>query len=76
MAFLTDTPRPHALAALRTGWDNTRAGLRDGFRAWVESRSRMAEIARLNAKSDAELLAMGLKREDIPRHVFRDLFGF
>lgn len=28
----------------------------------------------LEAKSDAELAQMGLKREDITRHVFRDLY--
>ncbi|SLN22755.1 hypothetical protein PSA7680_00916 [Pseudoruegeria aquimaris] len=41
------------------------------FRA-AESRSRVAELERLNAKSDAELAEMGLRREDIARYVFRD----
>ena len=36
--------------------------------------ARRAEIEALEAKSDAELAAMGLRRQDIMRHVFRDLF--
>ncbi|MFW2544149.1 DUF1127 domain-containing protein [Primorskyibacter sp. 2E107] len=39
----------------------------------AESNPRMCEIERLTAKSDAELKAMGLKREDIVRHVMRDM---
>ncbi|MEL7098790.1 MAG: hypothetical protein AAGM84_08185 [Pseudomonadota bacterium] len=35
--------------------------------------ARMAEIEALNAKSDAELARLGLSREEIPSHVFRDL---
>jgi len=34
----------------------------------------MAEIDALNAKSDAELAALGTSRDDIPRYVFRDMF--
>ena len=36
--------------------------------------SRRATIEKLEAKSDAELAKMGLKRGDIPYYVFRDLF--
>lgn len=35
---------------------------------------RMRKVESLNAKSDAELAAMGLKREDIVHHVFRDMY--
>lgn len=35
---------------------------------------RIAQIEKLNAKSDAELKKIGLRREDIARHVFRDLY--
>ena len=34
---------------------------------------RLRRIEDLNAKSDAELAAMNLRRQDIPSHVFRDL---
>lgn len=35
--------------------------------------ARMDRIEALNAKSDEELFAMNLRREDIPAYVFRDL---
>ncbi|SEW28991.1 hypothetical protein SAMN05444851_2742 [Aliiroseovarius sediminilitoris] len=38
-----------------------------------ESRSRMDQIKALEARSDDELAEMGLKRENIVQHVFRDL---
>lgn len=34
--------------------------------------ARLEQVARLQTKTDAELAAMGLKREDIFRKVFRD----
>ncbi|SNR34700.1 hypothetical protein [Puniceibacterium sediminis] len=40
----------------------------------AESNGRMKAVERLNAMSDAELAARGLKREEIVRHVFRDMF--
>jgi len=36
--------------------------------------ARVAMMDKLNAKSDAELAKMGLRREDIARHVFRDIY--
>jgi uncharacterized protein YjiS (DUF1127 family) len=48
--------------------------LGQGMNAYILRKSRMPEIDALNAKTDAELAAMGLTRDDIPRHVFRDLF--
>lgn len=50
------------------------ASLGQGFNAYLVSRARLTEIQRLNAKSDRELAGMGLRREDIPRHVYRDIF--
>ena len=35
--------------------------------------ARFKELERLQSKSDAELAAMGLRREDIAQHVFRHL---
>jgi len=40
----------------------------------AEANHRLKTVERLQAKSDAELTAMGLRREDIIRHVFRDVF--
>ena len=39
-----------------------------------EANSRVRRAEALQALTDAELAAKGLKREDIPRHVFRDIF--
>lgn len=49
-------------------------GIGRGLTAFAERSSRMEQIQRLNAKSDAELAAMGLRRQDIARYVFRDVF--
>lgn len=60
---------------LRNALDLFLASAGQGFNAYIEKRARMAEMARLDAKSDEELSRMGLQRDDIPRHVFRDLIG-
>ena len=36
--------------------------------------ARLQKVERLQAKSDAELKEIGIKREDIVHHVFRDLY--
>ncbi|MGR3793855.1 hypothetical protein [Vannielia sp. SX4] len=59
--------------ALRARIDAFFATLGMGLNAYMESRSRMHQINRLNALSDKDLSAMGLTRDEIPRHVFRDL---
>ncbi|WP_300520483.1 hypothetical protein [Aliiroseovarius sp.] len=40
----------------------------------MENNSRVQMVERLNAKSDAELAEIGLKRDEIVHHVFRDLY--
>ncbi|QDC11618.1 DUF1127 domain-containing protein [Oceanicola sp. D3] len=40
----------------------------------AEANPRMKAVSRLSAMSDEELAARGLKREDIVRHVFRDIY--
>ena len=35
---------------------------------------RVQEVERLQALSDSKLAEMGLQRQDIARHVFRDMF--
>lgn len=56
--------------------DSLLAALGQGFNAYLERRARIDAIRHLNAKSDAELAAMGLTRERIPHFVFRDLMAF
>jgi len=50
------------------------AALVRGVEAHGRTASRRGAIEALEAKSDTELAAMGLRRQDIVRHVFRDLF--
>ena len=40
----------------------------------AETQSRSDRIAALEAKTDAELAAMGIERDQILHHVFRDRF--
>lgn len=68
MAFF-DTTRDSA-------FDRFFAGIGQGFNAYIERRSRRDQVERLQAKSDAELAEMGLRRDDIPRYVFRDMIGY
>ena len=40
----------------------------------ASANARMREMEHLNTRSDAQLEKMGLRREDISRHVFRDIY--
>lgn len=51
------------LRALGTGMDR-----------YIQRQSRSAQIRRLQSRSDAELARMGLRRNQIVAHVFRDRF--
>ena len=71
---LAHTTATGTKSSIRAHLDRFFAELGLGFNAYLERKSRMEQIERLNAKTDAELAEMNLKREDIPRYVFRDLF--
>jgi uncharacterized protein YjiS (DUF1127 family) len=45
-----------------------------GLVAFGQAKARADEINELNAMTDKKLASLGLRREDIARHVFRDLF--
>lgn len=45
-----------------------------GLSRIAEANWRVREAERLNAMSDAALAEKGLQREDIVRHVFKDVF--
>lgn len=53
---------------------NIFSALFTGLGRIAEANWRVREIERLNRLSDAALAEKGLKREDIPRHVFQDVF--
>lgn len=46
-----------------------------GVNPYSLRRSRMRELIQLESKSDDDLAHMGLRREDIVPHVFRDLLA-
>lgn len=46
-----------------------------GLVSMAESSSRMKSIQTLHAMDDKQLADMGLRREDIARHVFRDVYA-
>lgn len=58
---------------LRAALDTFFAELGQGFNAYLATQPKVREIERLYALTDKELAEIGLAREDIPRHVFRDL---
>ncbi|SPF79811.1 DUF1127 domain-containing protein [Pseudoprimorskyibacter insulae] len=67
---LTDT---HAVSHGNI-FSNIFAAIGRAFVHAAESNHRMQKIQYLTSLSDAELAARGIKREDIARHVFRDVF--
>ncbi len=42
--------------------------------ATAETHSRIEQVKRLDAMSDAELKARGIRRDQIVHHVFRDIY--
>ncbi|MCU0912610.1 MAG: hypothetical protein MUE98_15150 [Rhodobacteraceae bacterium] len=70
---ISDVHAGHAALAGRIAAFWSRLG------AWGESylhhMSRVDQIRRLEAKSDAELAELGLSRQAIVQHVFRDRMG-
>lgn len=61
-------------AAIREKVDAFFASIGQGMNAYMERRSRMDQINRLEAMTDAQLAKMGIRRDRIVHHVFRDLF--
>ena len=72
MAFYSDTHTPAAPSVLSRIGEFFAALARAVFTARA-AEARVHEMERLMAKSDAELAEIGLRREDIARHVFRDI---
>jgi hypothetical protein len=77
MTFLTQTGDATILPGIRASLgQNLRrffAGLGRALTTNAAMDARMHRVAVLNAKTDAELSAMNLRRADIPAYVFRDL---
>ncbi|MDP5308494.1 hypothetical protein [Paracoccus spongiarum] len=58
---------------IRQRIDAAFARIGQGLNAYVETRARRDRIEALEAKSDEELARMGLTRDGIIAHVFRDM---
>ena len=58
----------------RSGYERLYGSILRGFSAYVDARSRRDRIEALQAKSDADLARIGIRRDQIAYHVFRDLF--
>ena len=63
-----------AASGTNSGLRGFGAAIMRGFERYAERASRRDRIVALEAKSDAELEAMGIRRENIAYHVFQDLF--
>lgn len=50
--------------------------LGNGLCCLAEARSRRDRIERLQALSDAQLRVLGLRRDQVVAHVFRDRLGY
>ncbi len=70
----TQTLSAPRTAAIREKVDAFFASIGQGMNAYMERRSRMDQITRLEAKTDEELSKLGIKRDRIVQYVFRDLF--
>jgi hypothetical protein len=71
MFSTTFAPQGQALAKVA---HRMAAAVSAGLATFMEQQSRSAEIARLRALDDAELAALGVPRDRIVYHVFRDRF--
>lgn len=72
MAYLTQS-HPSFLSALWHGVTDFFASVSRAITVSAAMDARMQRIEALNAKTDAELAAMNLRRADITAYVFRDL---
>jgi len=59
--------------SIRSGFRRSLASISRSFVKYAEIKSRRSEIEALQAKSDAELAEMGLERDGIAMHVYRDM---
>ena len=71
MAYFSEDRRSFGiLDTMTAAWD----AVMRAREASLNSEARIAQIQALEAKTDAELAQMGIRRDDIVRHVFRDLY--
>ncbi len=71
MAFYTDTIVSRNNTRIRTVIFGSFSRL---FSRLIAAQNRSADVHRMQSLSDAELAKMGLNRDDIIRHVYRDIY--
>ena len=71
MAYTTTNTN---LSPLRDRWDRFKVGFVKACEHHGRVQSRRAEIEALEAKTDDELARLGIARDHIAYHVFRDKF--
>jgi len=71
---MANTTTHIADSGVRSGIANFFQAFGAAMTSYMERRSRADQIARLNALSDEQLAKMGITRDGIPAHVFRDMF--
>ena len=72
VTYSDDIPLAPRSEHLREKLARIRSGLAEGGRMFATAGAMQREIDRLKTKSDAELAAMGLTRDAIVRHVYKD----
>ncbi|MCK0101736.1 hypothetical protein ACFFUT_16655 [Pseudohalocynthiibacter aestuariivivens] len=75
MRFLMATTQTFTRGSISSSWiGRVFSSIGGAIVSSMEKKSRQQIVQILQAKSDAELAQMGLKRDDIIRHVFSDMF--
>lgn len=72
MQTIRSTTRAHGGAEHANALSRVLSALRGGLDRFVEAQARTNEIARLRAMSDEDLARLGLRRDRIVQHVFRN----
>jgi len=72
MAYVTQN-RTNTFSTVWAGIADFFAAVGRAMTVCAAAETRLRRIDALNAKSDEELAAMNLRRQDIPAYVFRDL---
>ncbi|MEL6684146.1 MAG: DUF1127 domain-containing protein [Pseudomonadota bacterium] len=71
MAFYTDTIESRTHTPIRTV---ILGAISQFFTRLTAAQNRSTDVQRMQSLSDAELAKMGLNRDDIVRHVYRDIY--
>ncbi len=74
MAHIVTTPEAGVLHRIGAAFTAALDALAKARIASVSAEARFNEVQRLQALSDAELAEMGIARDRIVHHVFRDIY--